>query len=42
MDIEHSYEPDFLERLASGATVVLEVKSYEDDQDKAKHTAAKR
>ena len=36
------YEPDFLVRLASGATLVLEIKGYEDDQDRAKHEAAKR
>jgi type III restriction enzyme len=40
--IDHSYEPDFLVRLASGTSVVLEIKGFEDDQDKAKHTAAKR
>jgi type III restriction enzyme len=42
MNIDHSYEPDFVVRLASGATVVLEIKGFEDDQDNAKHTAAKR
>jgi type III restriction enzyme len=42
MEIDHSYEPDFVVRLANGVTVVLEIKGYEDDQDKAKHTAAKR
>jgi type III restriction enzyme len=42
MDIDHSYEPDFLVRLGNGVTVVLEIKGFEDDQDKAKHTAAKR
>lgn len=42
MDIDHSYEPDFLVRLANGVTVVLEIKGFEDDQTKAKHTAAKR
>lgn len=42
MDIDHSYEPDFLVRLTKGVTVVLEIKGFEDDQDKAKHTAAKR
>ena len=42
MDIDHSYEPDFLVRLANDVTVVLEIKGFEDDQDKAKHTAAKR
>ena len=40
--IDHSYEPDFLVRLSNGVTVVLEIKGFEDDQDKAKHTAAKR
>lgn len=29
-------------RLSNGATVVLEIKGYEDDQTKAKHGAAKR
>ena len=29
-------------RLANGVTVVLEIKGFEDDQAKAKHTAAKR
>jgi type III restriction enzyme len=28
--------------LASGVTVVLEIKGYEDDETRAKHTAAKR
>ena len=42
MGIDHPYEPDFLVRLANGVTVVLEIKGFEDDQDKAKHTAAKR
>lgn len=42
MNIDRWYEPDFLVRLANGATVVLEIKGFEDDQDKAKHTAAKR
>jgi type III restriction enzyme len=42
MGIDHSYEPDFLVRLTNGVTVVLEIKGFEDDQDKAKHTAAKR
>jgi type III restriction enzyme len=42
MGINHSYEPDFLVRLSNGVTVVLEIKGYEDDQTKAKHTAANR
>jgi type III restriction enzyme len=41
-DIDHSYEPDFLVRLANGVTLVLEIKGFEDDQDQAKHTAARR
>jgi type III restriction enzyme len=42
MGIDHAYEPDFLVRLRNGVTVVLEIKGYEDDQTKAKHTAARR
>ena len=42
MGIDHAYEPDFLVRLSSGVTVVLEIKGFEDDQTKAKHTAAHR
>jgi type III restriction enzyme len=42
MGIDHAYEPDFLVRLKSGLTVVLEVKGAEDEQTKAKHTAARR
>jgi len=40
--VDHGYEPDFLVRLASGVTVVLEIKGYEDDEVRAKHTAARR
>jgi type III restriction enzyme len=40
--IDHNYEPDFLVRLQNGTTLVLEIKGYEDAQDKAKHDAAKR
>ena len=42
LGVDHSYEPDFLVRLASDVTVVLEVKGFEDNQTKAKHDAAKR
>jgi len=42
MGIDHAYEPDFLVRLLNRTTVVLEIKGFEDDQTKAKHTAAKR
>ena len=42
MGIDHGYEPDFLVRLSNGVTLVLEIKGFEDDQTKAKHTAANR
>jgi hypothetical protein len=42
MGIDHAYEPDFLVRLSNGMTVVLEIKGFEDDRTKAKHTAANR
>jgi type III restriction enzyme len=45
MGVDHSYEPDFLVRLDAPdteLTLVLEVKGFEDDRTKAKHTAAKR
>jgi len=42
LGVDHSYEPDFLVRLASDVTVVLEVKGFEDNQTKAKQDAAKR
>ena len=38
----HNFFPDFLARLANGATLVLEVKGYEDEQDRAKYAAARR
>jgi type III restriction enzyme len=40
--IDHHYEPDYLVRLVNDLNVVLEVKGYEDEQDRAKHTAARR
>ena len=42
MDIAHSYEPDYLVRLADDTTLLLEVKGYEDNQTAAKHDAARR
>jgi type III restriction enzyme len=42
MGASYHYEPDFLVRLANGSTVVLEIKGMEDDQDRAKHEAARR
>ena len=40
--VSQHYEPDFLVRLANGSTLVLEIKGYEDEEDRAKHEAAKR
>src|SRR5262249_55235290 len=39
--VAHVYEPDFLVKLVNGLNVLLEVKGFEDDQTKAKHTAAR-
>ena len=38
----HAYTPDFIVRLANGVTLVLEIKGYEDDQDRAKHQSMQR
>ncbi len=40
--ISHFYEPDFLVRLTNGDTIIVEIKGYLDDQDAAKHDAARR
>ncbi|MEW6034060.1 MAG: restriction endonuclease, partial [Chloroflexota bacterium] len=40
--VSHHFEPDYLVRLRSGKTVVLEMKGEETDQDRAKHQAAWR
>ena len=40
--VSHSYVPDFLVRLSNNVTMILEIKGYIDDQDRAKHQAAKR
>jgi type III restriction enzyme len=37
-----SYTPDFLVKLTDGTTLILEVKGYEDEEDREKHTAARR
>jgi type III restriction enzyme len=42
MGLDHSYEPDFLVRLANRVTVLVEIKGFEDDITKAKHNAARR
>ena len=38
----HSYEPDFIVRLKNGVNIILEIKGFETEQDRAKHTAARR
>lgn len=38
----YSYEPDFLVLMKDGRTLILEIKGYETDEEKAKHEAAKR
>jgi type III restriction enzyme len=40
--VDHAYSPDYLVQLIDGLNVVLEIKGFEDDQDKAKHNAARR
>lgn len=42
MGVSHHYEPDYLVRLRNGTTLILEIKGFEDDQDRAKHQAARR
>ncbi len=40
--VQHHYEPDYLVRLTTGTTLILEVKGEEREQDRAKHQAAQR
>jgi len=40
--VQHHYEPDYLVRLKNGRTLIFEIKGEGDDQDLAKHQAAKR
>ncbi|MCX5999687.1 MAG: DEAD/DEAH box helicase family protein [Chloroflexi bacterium] len=40
--VSHSFEPDYLVRLSSGKSLILEMKGEETDQDRAKHQAARR
>jgi type III restriction enzyme len=40
--VTHAYTPDFLVRLADGLALILEIKGEEDEQDRAKHEAARR
>ena len=40
--ITHIYEPDFIVRLMNGVNLLLEIKGYERDQERAKYAGAKR
>jgi type III restriction enzyme len=40
--INQTYIPDFLVRLSSKTTVILEIKGYEDEETRAKHTGARK
>ena len=42
LGVSHHYEPDFLVKLSNAVHLLLEIKGYEDDQDKQKHQAAQR
>jgi type III restriction enzyme len=42
LGISHSYTPDFLVKLINGTTLILELKGWEDNQDRAKEQAAQR
>jgi type III restriction enzyme len=42
LGVSHAYTPDFVVRLTNGVNLLLEIKGFEDDQDKAKHQAAQR
>lgn len=42
MGVSHGFFPDFIVKLKSGLTLVLEVKGLVDDRQKAKFEAAKR
>lgn len=40
--ITHIYEPDFIVRLVNGVNLLLEIKGYERDRDRAKYAGANR
>lgn len=42
LGISHNYVPDYLVQLTNRVTLLLEIKGMEDNQDKAKHDAARR
>ena len=40
--VSHNYESDFIVRLKNDVHLILEIKGFESEQDRAKHTAARR
>jgi type III restriction enzyme len=42
LGVAHLYHPDFIVKLANGVNLVLEIKGFEREEDKAKHEAARR
>ena len=42
LGVSHNYVPDYIVRLCNGIHLLLEIKGKEDNQDKAKHDAARR
>ncbi len=40
--VQHHFEPDYILRMKSGKTMILEMKGEKNDQDRAKHQAARR
>lgn len=42
LGLNHAYVPDFIVRLANDVNLILEIKGEEDEQDRAKHEAARR
>lgn len=41
-DVSHNYEPDFIVHLKNDISLVLEIKGFETEQDRAKHDGARR
>jgi type III restriction enzyme len=42
LGVAHLYHPDFIVKLTNGVNLVLEIKGFEREDDKAKHEAARR
>ena len=40
--VSHNYEPDFIVRLKNKVNLILEIKGFEDDQERAKYAGANR